>query len=219
MILGILNIRNLSCFLGLSLALSISATVAQASGNGALVEEIDSGVNGVSAFDTLTSGQTVDLRPDHRAIISYLDSCVRETINGGLVKIGTTQSDVQEGMVNRETLDCSVKQLTLTNATQDQSATTVFRPLFDNLVKQTVPDVSPFILAAQAKSLELKEMGKDAAPKILTLQNGKLDMRQAGIKLQPGGIYKLTAGSRETYIKILPDAQSESPLLMRLVKL
>lgn len=191
-----------------------------ASSAGALVEEIDAGVSKIAAFDTLKAGQTIDLRPHHHAVISYLDSCIRETIDGGTVKIGTSQSDVQDGTVKRETVDCSLKQLALTANTQDQSATTVFRPLFDNLVKQTLPDVSPFILADDASSIDLKQMGKEDAPVTLTLHQGKLDLRAAGIKLQPGGIYKLTAGSRETYIKITPDAKaSEASLLMRIVKL
>jgi len=198
---------------------SVGATMAAAAGSGAMVEEIDSAVSGVTAFETLKAGQSIDLRPDRHAVVSYLDSCIRETISGGVVKIGQSQSDVEGGSVQRETLDCGVKPLVLTNTTQDQSATTVFRPLFDNLVKQVVSDTRPFILADHASSLELREMGKEEAPKSLALHNGKLDLRQAGIQLQPGAIYKLTAGGRETYIKIAPDAQDNSPLLMRLVKL
>ena len=202
------------------MALMMSGRVAMAASGGALVEDVDQDVKGVTAFDTLKAGQTVDLRPGHHAVISYLDSCIRETISGGVVKIGTSQSDVQDGAVTRETVPCSVKQLAQTETTQDQSATTVFRPLFDNLVKQTLPDVSPFILADQAGSIELKEMGKEAAPTTLTLKNGRLDLRTAGIKLQPGAVYKLSAGGRETYIKIAPDATaSDGPLLTRLVKL
>jgi thioesterase domain-containing protein len=200
-------------------ATSLGTMPAVAAGSGAMVEEIDSAVSGVGVLDTLKPGQRIDLRPDRHAVVSYLDSCVRETIAGGVVKIGQSQSDVDGGTVQRETLDCGVKPLVLTNTTQDQSATTVFRPLFDNLVKQVVADTRPVILAEHATSLELKEMGKEDAPTNLALHNGKLDLRQAGIQLRPGAIYKLTAGGRETYIKIAPDAQDNGPLLMRLVKL
>ncbi|HVJ43857.1 MAG TPA: hypothetical protein VM639_20315 [Dongiaceae bacterium] len=218
MIGSLRGFRSAAAMLLVSGALTTGAHAASSSG--ALVEEIDSGVSGISAFDTLKTGQSVDLRPGRHAVISYLDSCIRETIDGGLVKIGQSQSEVQDGKVQRETLDCGVKQLALTNTTQDQSATTVFRPLFDNLVKQVLPDVSPFVIADHAQSVELKEMGKEDAPRTLSLHDGKLDLRQAGIKLQPGGIYKLTAGTHETYIKIAPEAQDgNSPLLLRLVKL
>lgn len=211
--------RRTAATIAASVLLATSAQAASG-GSGALIEEIDSDIKGVNSFDTLKAGQSVDLRPGRHAVISYLDSCIRETIEGGLVKIGQSQSEVQDGKVERETLDCGVKQLALTNTTQDQSATTVFRPLFDNLVKQVVPDISPFVLADHAQSIELKEMGTEDAPKTLSLKDGKLDLRQAGIKLQPGGIYKLTAAGRETYIKIAPEAQdSSSPLLLRLVKL
>jgi len=197
-----------------------AATGANAASNwGALVEEIDDGVAGVAAFDTLKAGQSIDLRPNRHAVISYLDSCIRETIRGGVIKVGTSQSDVQNGTVQRDKVECSTKQLVLTETTQDQSATAVFRPLFDNLVKQSLSDVSPFIFADQVTAIEMKQMGKEDAPVKLTLHQGKLDLRNAGIKLQPGGIYKLTGGGRETYIKIMPDATSgEAPLLARIAK-
>lgn len=214
------HIYDFCAVAGTVLAVGLLGQPAKAGSNsGALVEEVDAGVANVSAFDTLKAGQSLDLRPGKHAVISYLDSCIRETISGGLVKIGAAQSEVQDGTVQRETLDCGVKQLVLTSTTQDQSATTVFRPLFDNLVKQVVPDTGPFVMAEHASSLELKEMGKEDAARSLPLHDGKLDLRQAGVKLQPGAIYKLTAGGRETYIKIAPDAQDSSPLLLRLVKL
>lgn len=214
------HIYDFCAVAGTVLAVGLLGQPAKAASNsGALVEEVDAGVANVSAFDTLKAGQSLDLRPGKHAVISYLDSCIRETISGGLVKIGAAQSEVQDGTVQRETLDCGVKQLVLTSTTQDQSATTVFRPLFDNLVKQVVPDTGPFVMAEHASSLELKEMGKEDAARSLPLHDGKLDLRQAGVKLQPGAIYKLTAGGRETYIKIAPDAQDSSPLLLRLVKL
>jgi uncharacterized protein YhdP len=215
------HLRRIGAIIALLPATLLQIEAAQAQSNAsALVEEIDDGVPHVIAFDTLKPGQSVDLRPSHHAVISYLDSCIRETISGGLIKIGTSQSDVQDGNVQRDKVECSLKQLSLTEATQDQSATTVFRPLFDNLVKQTLPDVSPFILGQGLAKVELKQMGKEEAPIILTLQQGKIDLRSAGIKLRPGSIYKISNGTRETYIKIAPEATAgQAQLLARVVTL
>jgi hypothetical protein len=215
------HLRLIGVFSTLLPAMLAQGQLALAQQNaGALVEEIDDGIAHVTAFDSLKSGQSIDLRPNHHAVVSYLESCTRETINGGLVKIGTSQSDVQDGTVQREKVECSLKQLSLTEATQDQSATTVFRPLFDNLVKQTLPDVSPFILGQGLATVELRQMGKEVAPIVLTLRQGRIDLRSAGIKLQPGSIYKISNGARETYIKITPEATAgQAQLLARVVML
>jgi len=34
-------------------------------------------------------------------VLSYRDSCVRETVTGGTVTVGTEQSEVRSGQVNR----------------------------------------------------------------------------------------------------------------------
>ncbi|MDY0884449.1 hypothetical protein ACFPL7_00310 [Dongia soli] len=181
---------------------------------GALVEEIESGPAGVAQFDSLRAGQTVDLRPSGHAIISYLDNCRRETISGGLVKIGKTESVVEGGQVSRETVDCGTKQLALSGDSQDQSATVVFRPL------PTVPSVSPFIIADRASKVTLTRTDKEMAPVVVALKKGRADLQAAGIKLQPGGVYQVTAGKRKTTIMIDPAAKpGETPLLRRLVKL
>jgi hypothetical protein len=39
-------------------------------------------------------------------MLSYLHSCIRETITGGVVTVGIDQSEVQAGKVTRTKLDC-----------------------------------------------------------------------------------------------------------------
>lgn len=196
-------------------AIAPLATAARAEQSaGALVEEIDSGVAGITQFDTLRAGQSVDLRPNHHAVISYLDNCSRETITGGLVKIGKSQSEVQGGQVSRETVQCNAGQLALNNTDKDQSATIVFRPL------PTVPSLSPLIIAEKATKVTLTRTDKDVAPIVVPLKKGRVDLEAAGIALQPGGVYQVTAGNRKTTIMIDPAAKpGDTPVLRRLVKL
>lgn len=203
---------GLSVLLGGAMAAPVSARAEQSAG--ALVEEIDSGPAGITQFDSLRAGQTVDLRPNGHAVISYLDNCSRETITGGLVKIGKTESIVDGGQVSRETVDCGTKQLALSGDSQDQSATVVFRPL------PTVPSLSPFIIADKATKVTLTRTDKEVTPIVVPLKKGRADLQAAGIKLQPGGVYQVTAGQRKTTIMIDPAAKpGDTPLLRRLVKL
>lgn len=203
---------GLSVLLGGAVAAPVSARAEQSAG--ALVEEIESGPKGIAQFDNLRAGQSVDLRPNGHAVISYLDNCSRETITGGLVKIGKTESTVEGGQVSRETVDCGTRQLALSGDSQDQSATVVFRPL------PTVPSLSPFIIADKASKVTLTRTDKEVAPIVVPLKKGRADLQAAGIKLQPGGVYQVTAGKRKTTIMIDPAAKpGETPLLRRLVKL
>ena len=62
----------------------------------ALVEEVSGAPAGVEFMDYVETGKTIELGARGGIVLSYLNSCVRETINGGTVKVGTDQSDVQE---------------------------------------------------------------------------------------------------------------------------
>lgn len=193
---------------------SLTGTARADQSAGALVEDVDPGVSGITQFDTLRAGQTVDLRPNRHAVISYLDTCNRETITGGVVKIGKAQSDVQGGEISRETVQCNAGQLALNGNDKDQSATIVFRPL------PTVPSVSPLIIAEKATKVTLTRTDKDVAPIVVPLKKGRVDLQAAGIALQPGGVYQVVAGQRKTTIMIDPAAKpGETPVLRRLVKL
>src|SRR5687767_7935339 len=70
----------------------------------AILEEIEGSTGKHEAFDELRSGDRIELGANGRAVIGYLGSCTRETIQGGAVVIGAEQSQIESGQVARETI-------------------------------------------------------------------------------------------------------------------
>ena len=68
---------------------------------GALVESLTSKLSDVAVMDYVRAGQVIRLGADQIIVLSYGASCVRETITGGTVIIGTQQSEVKSGEVQR----------------------------------------------------------------------------------------------------------------------
>jgi hypothetical protein len=203
---------------GLALLLSAGA---QAQGVAvAILEEINGASGHHGAFDELKAGDRIELGTGGRAIIGYLDSCVRETIRGGTVTIAAGQSKIDGGEVKRETVACEATQLVLTEEEAGKSATIVFRgPPWEKWVRQVVPSPSPVVLAA-GKQLEIKRLDSEEPAMNLPLTNGKVDLAAQNAALTPGGFYQLTAGQKQMVIKIDPAAQAgPMPAMSRLVRL
>ena len=59
--------------------------------------------------------KVIRLGPDQTLVLSYKDSCVRETITGGTVTIGTDQSEVRSGEVTRMRGPCLVGRVDVSN--------------------------------------------------------------------------------------------------------
>jgi hypothetical protein len=70
----------------------------------ALVESSNSPA--VELMDYLQAGQIIRLNAHETIVISYMRSCVRETITGGTVSIGTDSSEVHSGKVTRVRVAC-----------------------------------------------------------------------------------------------------------------
>ena len=96
------------------------AGAAQAGAPSAIVEDVSARSVETRVFDYLRAGDVLELGPSDALILGYLNSCLRETITGGRVTIGETQSLVEDGSVVRETVDChgGPMDLSATEATQ-----------------------------------------------------------------------------------------------------
>src|ERR1700726_2865665 len=92
----------------------------------ALVEEVSGAPAGVEFMDYVETGKTIQLGARGSIVLSYMNSCVRETISGGTVTVGTDQSDVQGGRVARTKVPCP-GNLALTGDKPGQFAGRVFR--------------------------------------------------------------------------------------------
>ncbi len=186
----------------------------------AILEEIEGAAGTHEAFDELRAGDRLELGAKGRAIIGYLGSCARETIDGGTIVIGNNQSQVEGGKVARETIACEATQLVMTEQEAGTSATVVFRgPPWEKHVRQVVPSPSPVVLAS-GKSLQVKRLDEEEKPVTLPLKNGRVDLDAAEIALTPGGYYELTAGKKQMVIQIDPAATVDPlPPTSRIVRL
>ena len=67
----------------------------------ALVEGVTSLSQRMELMTYAHVGQVIRLSPDQTMVLSYRDSCVRETVTGGTITVGTEQSEVRSGQVER----------------------------------------------------------------------------------------------------------------------
>ena len=103
--------------LNLAVACLIAATSVGVAGPAALVESVVTQSASTNVMSYVETGKTFRLGPQDTMVLSYLDSCLRETITGGTVTIGIDHSEVQGGEVTRTKLDCGSDLVELTGST------------------------------------------------------------------------------------------------------
>ncbi|HJR20977.1 MAG TPA: hypothetical protein VJ822_05115 [Dongiaceae bacterium] len=188
----------------------------------AILEEIAGASGKHEAFDELKAGERLDLGANGRAVIGYLGSCARETIDGGTVTIGKNQSQIEGGKVARETIPCEATQLVLSEAEAGKSATVSMRPMpWDRELRQIVPSLSPLIWVEAKGQLAIKRLDtEEQQTQSLPIEDGKVDLTVHKIELVPNGYYELKAGEKRMVIKIHSNAQAGAmPAMSRLVRL
>jgi hypothetical protein len=113
------------------LSVAVTAVLATTSGGvagpAALVEKIIGHSEPAKVMEYLDAGRTIRLGPRDTLVLTYLHSCIQETITGGVVTVGVDQSEVQAGKVTRTKLDCSEGTFVLTGDSDAQFAGRVFR--------------------------------------------------------------------------------------------
>jgi hypothetical protein len=103
--------------LNLAVAGLIVATSVGVAGPAALVESVVTQAASTNVMSYVETGKTFRLGPQDTMVLSYLDSCVRETITGGTVIVGIDHSEVRGGTVSRTNLDCGSNGFELTGST------------------------------------------------------------------------------------------------------
>lgn len=188
----------------------------------AILEEIAGASGQHEAFDELKTGERLALGANGRAVIGYLGSCTRETIEGGTVVIGKDQSQIEGGKVARETIPCEATQLVLAEDEASKSATLSTRPMpWVREMRQIVPSRSPLIWVGAKGQLTIKRLDSEEQQTLsLTIKDGKVDLAVHQVELVPNGFYELQAGKKKMVIKIHNNAQAGSmPAMSRLVRL
>jgi hypothetical protein len=198
----------------------------------ALVENVIGNPAGVELMDYLEAGKTIALGPRDTIVLSYMSSCVRETITGGTVTVGTDQSEVQAGRVARSTVSCEVGKMLLAADQAVQFGGRIFRS--PPPAKQAAEDSIPqFTLYGRSPIVELKAPGKlmieriDQAsePYVVNVENEDLlrgrfyDFAKRGRNLAAGGIYRVSLGGQEIVFKVDSHAKpGNTPILGRLLR-
>src|ERR1700730_13379239 len=72
----------------------------------AVVESLTGNLSGVEFMDYVRAGQVIRLGPHQTIVLSYMASCVRETITGGTVTVWAQRREVQSGHVPRNEGHC-----------------------------------------------------------------------------------------------------------------
>jgi hypothetical protein len=89
----------------------------------ALVEDVKNApAAGVETMDFVFPDQNVALGANGELVLNYLSSCRVETIRGGNVTIGTTQSSVSGGKVDAKQRECDKRRFGATTQTAEAGA-------------------------------------------------------------------------------------------------
>ena len=92
----------------------------------ALVESANGNSLNVESMDYVRAGQIIRLGPHDTIVLRYLSSCLRETITGGTITVGSDWSEVQSGEVQSLRGECGAGKMVLTG-TQSPIAGRTFR--------------------------------------------------------------------------------------------
>src|SRR5262249_24407243 len=131
----------------------VAQAVAQA--QVAVVGDVSSKTTGVEFMDYVAVGRQIRLEPRDTLVLEYLQSCWRETITGGQVTIGTEQSDVRAGQVERHKVACDGGRLVLTSTVASPRAGLVVRGM-----RPGAPLAAQITLYGVSPVIEMKGGGK-----------------------------------------------------------
>ena len=201
----------------------------------AIVEDVKGKVDGVEFMDYVVPGKVIKLGANGVVVLGYLNSCMRETITGGVAIVGPEESKTSLAEVSREKVGCDTGKAQLTTREATQSAATTFRSIdpskqpagaMAQQPQRVVYGLSPVIEITQPGKLVIERVdipGEriEAAVTAKQLVKGRFyDLATAGKSLMPGGTYTVSSGSRKTSFKVDIAAKAgSSPIVGRLVRL
>ncbi|MBL8710276.1 MAG: hypothetical protein JNL25_13860 [Rhodospirillaceae bacterium] len=192
----------------------------------AIVEETTANVTTVEPMDLLREGTALALRDDQGVIISYLDTCQRESIRGGEIVIGLGQSEITGGTVVRIAVDCDPAALALTPEQANESATLAFRDPTstgnDPIAAQAefvLSTRAPIVIVPDLAEVTIENLRVPGAPRLVQLRDGVGELTGTDGLLDKGGVYRLVGGDRSVVFRISRDATDAAlPLLKRAIR-
>ena len=219
----------LSFLMALLKIVVLAASAASPQSPVAVIEEVTGGPAGVQPMDYVATGQVIELGQQDTVVIGYLRSCWHETITGGAITVGTVQSEVRGGRVERSRTPCDGGHMLLTAQLANASAGSAFRaapvgapprPAF------TLYGLSPVVEVSPSGTLVIERIDQPGERHEIALTADRLergaflDLARLGVELSPGGIYRAKAGAQQMVFQIDPSATSgQAPLIGRLIRL
>ena len=196
----------------------------------AIVEDVQGKVDGVEFMDYVAPGKIIKLGPKAGITLSYLKSCLRETISEGVVLVGAEQSTVQLGNVQRVKVPCDANAAQLSEREANQSAATTFRTMRSdgNAAPTKLPTIygtAPLVQAKSGSTLVIERTDGKEPTISVPLKNdimvgGKFyDLTKTGKSLTPGGTYLATLGTKRYAFQVDASATSSpTPIVGRLLR-
>lgn len=193
----------------------------------AIVEDIAAKGAGLGMMDYVEEGRVIELDQGGTITLGYLASCWLETIRGGSVIVGRERSQVVNGELRRERVDCDGGAIELSEAEAKESGVMVFRKAVtrddDALPRPRLIlfGTSPVIRLTQATgTVIIERLDKPGDRHVVAVKGRFADLAGSGPALVPGGLYQATAGDATLVFKIDPFAEAgRGPVIGRLLQL
>jgi hypothetical protein len=195
----------------------------------ALIEEVTGRPAGVEFMDYLAPGKVIRLDAKDSIVLSYLTSCVREIITGGTITIGSEQSDVKDGKVERTIVKCDGGAIILAAQQADEFAGTVFRGGQEEAKSEpelTLFSASPMVELKGPGTLTIERLDRAGERRVINVTSQQLlrgrfyDLARNAKPLVAGGTYRASCGGRAIIFRVDPKAQpGAAPVVGRLLPL
>jgi len=195
----------------------------------AVVEDVNSKSAGVEFMDYVAPGKVIRLGAADTLVLGYMNSCWQESITGGTVTVGASQSAVVGGKVQREKTACDGGKMQLSEQQASKSGAVVFRgtPKPSSAQPQlTLYGLSPVVDVKGGGHLVIERLdhpGERLETEIAAHQlfrGSFYDFAKAGQALKAGGVYRASVGARQIVFKVDPEAQAgNAPIIGRLLRL
>lgn len=174
-------------------------------------------------MDYVEPGQVITLPGKGTLVLGYMQSCLRETINGGTVTVGRKQSQVRGGKVVVEQVECDGGRLRLTSKQTGKSAVLVLRvpPKAAATARPMLKlyGASPVLLVtAGSGAVTITRLDQSSPDLTVEIRARFVDLAATQQALAPGGVYRATVGNRSIVFSIDAFASPGSgPIIGRLI--
>ena len=196
----------------------------------AVVEEVSGKVTGAEFMDYVAPKAVIKIGAGGSIVLSYMQSCRRETISGiGTVIVGTEESVVHLADVKAEKTACDSNQSHAINRATSEVAATVMRSVVpvNTLPKPqlTLYGTSPFVHANGRGTLVMERLDVTGERQQIDLDGKQLkgrffDFASANRALAPGGVYAATFGASKIVFRVDPWAHpGATPIVGRLLRM